>query len=83
MNITAFKNPIVLRERIESSNPHAETLTFEMRVTHGTKRLYPENSGTQRWMKLLGNSNKTISSDQLKHLIVNDKFNINLNAPLD
>ena len=78
-----FKNPIVLNKRIESTNPHADTLTFDLRVTHGTKRLYPTNMGTQVWMKLLGNHNKTLSPAQLMHVVQNDKFNVEINASLD
>mgnify|MGYP001255807468 CR=1 FL=1 len=78
-----FKNPIVLNKRIESTNKNAETLTFDWRVTHGTNRLYPTNMGTQVWMKLLGNHNKTLSPAQLMHVVNSDKFNVEINASLD
>ena len=83
MNITAFKNPIELDHYTESSNPHAETITFVQRVTYGTKRYYPANMSTQIWMNLFGNFNKTISPDQIRHIISKDKFNVAINTSLD
>tara|TARA_X000001382_G_scaffold90127_1_gene64653 strand:+ start:316 stop:567 length:252 start_codon:yes stop_codon:yes gene_type:complete len=82
MNIQAFKNTTLLSNRVDSSNPHAETLTFNVKETYGTKRLYPANPSTERWIQLLGNKNKSIDINRYKKLILSDNFNIELYSTL-